>query len=150
MSWLGTVLPSVWSLRSPAVGRNNPDGRVARLRAPVTRSGSRSENSGYNGSPVAGVANLRGEEGRKGSLTEQRPLLSQPLMGLRGLLHVFFAGIFLAILSGQADAQGNFEIQVYGSETVAPGTTKPLRRGRPICGAAPQGYRYPCDPALAG
>src|SRR5215472_18792622 len=36
---------------------------------------------------------------------------------------LLLAGIFLALLPGRAVAQGSFEIQVYGSETVGPGTT---------------------------
>ena len=44
-------------------------------------------------------------------------------MGLRAALHVLLTGVLLAHLPGLAAAQGNFEIQVYGSETVAPRTT---------------------------
>ena len=44
-------------------------------------------------------------------------------MELRTALHVLLMAAFLALLPGLAVAQGNFEIQVYGSETVAAGTT---------------------------
>ena len=44
-------------------------------------------------------------------------------MALRTALHVLLTGALLALLPELAAAQGNFEIQVYGSETVAPGTT---------------------------
>jgi hypothetical protein len=36
---------------------------------------------------------------------------------------LFFAALFIAALAPLASAQGNYEIQVYGSETVAPRTT---------------------------
>src|SRR5260370_34398713 len=45
------------------------------------------------------------------------------MIGLRATLHVLFIAAALALLAGPAHAQGNFEIQVYGSETVAPRTT---------------------------
>lgn len=41
----------------------------------------------------------------------------------RGVLPALLLGAALALVPGAAQAQGNFEIQVYGSETVAPGTT---------------------------
>jgi hypothetical protein len=44
-------------------------------------------------------------------------------MGLRAVFHLLSAGALLGLLLGPALAQGNFEIQVYGSETVAPGRT---------------------------
>ena len=44
-------------------------------------------------------------------------------MELRTALPVLLTGVLLALLPGRAAAQGNFEIQVYGSETVAPRTT---------------------------
>jgi len=45
------------------------------------------------------------------------------MIGLRATLHVLFIAAPLALLAGPAHAQGNFEIQVYGSETVAPRAT---------------------------
>ena len=44
-------------------------------------------------------------------------------MGLRAVFQLLSAGALLGLLLGPALAQGNFEIQVYGSETVAPGRT---------------------------
>ena len=39
------------------------------------------------------------------------------------MLRLFLIAVLVALLPGLAVAQVNFEIQVYGSETVAPGTT---------------------------
>jgi hypothetical protein len=47
----------------------------------------------------------------------------QPMIPLRAALHLLLIVTALALLPAPARAQGNFEIQVYGSETVAAGTT---------------------------
>src|SRR5499427_9970457 len=44
-------------------------------------------------------------------------------MELRAMLRLLLIAVLVALLPGLAVAQGSFEIQVYGSETVAPGTT---------------------------
>jgi len=49
--------------------------------------------------------------------------LRSTMIGLRAALDVLLTAAALTLLAGAACAQGNFEIQVYGSETVAPGTT---------------------------
>jgi hypothetical protein len=49
--------------------------------------------------------------------------LRSTMIGLRAALDVLLTAAALTTLAGAACAQGNFEIQVYGSETVAPGTT---------------------------
>lgn len=43
--------------------------------------------------------------------------------GLRPLCVVACLGVFAALFVGRAEAQGNYEIQVYGAETIAPKST---------------------------